>query len=91
MENFLPDSPFLFKIGRTIVMRHTYVNHPERIHQLVASRDIGIAGAKAFVQGTQWMGGKVSLAGESLTVKEIDEVFKQVCCSILVAKSGRRS
>jgi uncharacterized protein YbjT (DUF2867 family) len=78
MENFLPDSPFLFKMGRTVTMRYTFYTHPERKHQLISSADIGRAGARAFVQGPEWMDGKVRLAGDSLTVKEIDQIFQEV-------------
>lgn len=78
MENFLPDSPFLFKMGRTVTMRYTFYTHPERKHQVISSADIGRAGARAFVQGPEWMDGKVRLAGDSLTVKEIDQVFEEV-------------
>lgn len=59
-------------------MRYGYASHPERPHQLIASKDIGIAGAKALTDGPAWMDGKVSLAGDSLTVEEIDQVFKEV-------------
>lgn len=78
MENYLPAAAFMFKMGRSVVMRHTFIKHPERKHQLISSRDIGRAGAKAFVQGPGWMDGVVRLAGDGLTVAEIDNIFKEV-------------
>jgi len=84
MENYLPAAAFMFKMGRSVVMRHTFIKHPERKHQLISSRDIGRAGAKAFVQGPGWMDGVVRLAGDGLTVAEIDKVFKEVSSLWLV-------
>jgi len=89
MENFLPTSPFMFKMGRTVVMRHTFYKHPERKHQLISVRDIGRAGAKAFVEGPEWMGGTIRLAGDGLTVKEIDQVFREASISPLAFVVGR--
>lgn len=88
MENYLPTAPFLFRMGRTVVMRFTFYEHPERKHQLIASRDIGEAGAKAFIEGPEWMGGVVRLAGWEGTVKEIDQIFKEVSGAILLAMSS---
>lgn len=78
MENFVPTAPFLFKMSRTVVLRYTFYKNPERKHQLIAVRDIGRAAALAFVNGPGWLNGVVRLAGDGLTTKQIDQVFKEV-------------
>jgi hypothetical protein len=81
MENLLPDAPFLFKIGRTVLIRYTFVNHPERKHQFISSRDIGRAGSKAFTEGPGWQNGIVRLAGDGLTMPELQRVYEEVWIS----------
>jgi uncharacterized protein YbjT (DUF2867 family) len=78
MDNYLPDAPMMFKLGRTVVIKHTFVNHPERKHQLISSRDIGRAGSKAFTEGPGWLNGVVRLAGDGLTMPELQRVFEEV-------------
>ncbi|WWD19578.1 hypothetical protein CI109_104039 [Kwoniella shandongensis] len=78
MDNLLPTSPFMFKISRTILLRHTFINHPERKHQLISSADIGKFAALAFSQPSEWRGKTVSLAGDQLTTDEIESVYKEV-------------
>ena len=77
MENFLPTAPFMFKVSRTVVMRYTFAHHPERMHQLVAVRDIGEAGARAFVD-SKYENAVVRLAGWEGQPKDIDAVFREV-------------
>ncbi|KAK6909533.1 hypothetical protein I203_103553 [Kwoniella mangroviensis CBS 8507] len=78
MDNLLPTSPFMFKISRTILLRQTFYNHPERKHQLISSRDIGRAGSEAIVNPDKWLNGIIELAGDELTVKEIEDVYTEV-------------
>ena len=78
MDSYVPTSPYMFKISRTVVMRYTFYKNPQRKHQLISSRDIGCAGAEAFVRGPKWMDGQIGLAGDSLTIKEIDKIFFEV-------------
>lgn len=78
MENYLPEANFGLKLGRTVVLRMTFVNHPERLHQLVASRDIGLAGAMAFERGPQFMDGVIRLAGDQLVAKDIERIYEEV-------------
>ncbi len=72
-------------MGRTVLLKYTLYTHPERKHQLVSARDIGRAGAKAFVEGPDWCSGVVRLAGHGLTAKEIQANYKEVS----VIESGR--
>ncbi|WRT67562.1 uncharacterized protein IL334_004534 [Kwoniella shivajii] len=78
MDIWLPAAPFQFKMGRTVWAKYTYYKHPERKHQLISSRDIGKAGAKAFIDGPEWKGGVIRLAGDEMTVAEIQKVYKEV-------------
>ena len=89
MENWLPDSPLLFKIGRTVVMKYTFYKNPDRKHQLVSARSIGQAGAKAFVEGPQWCDGVVRLAGDELTTEEIESIHREVSCHLHTDTVGR--
>lgn len=70
-----------FKIGRTVVLHYTFYKHPERKHQLISCRDIGAAGAKASALGPEWLDGVVRLAGDGLTVKEMQATFQEVSAS----------
>ncbi|WVR06181.1 hypothetical protein IAU60_003211 [Kwoniella sp. DSM 27419] len=78
MDIWLPDTPFQFKMGRTVWSKLTYYKHPERKHQLISSRDIGKAGAKAFIEGPQWKDGVVRLAGDEMVVGDLNKVYKEV-------------
>ncbi|WWC62329.1 uncharacterized protein I303_104925 [Kwoniella dejecticola CBS 10117] len=75
MDIWLPDVEAQFKMGRTVWAKHTYYKNPNKKHQLISSRDIGIAGARAFVQGRE---GPIRLAGDELSVKEIQATYKEV-------------
>ncbi|WVW86099.1 hypothetical protein I302_108138 [Kwoniella bestiolae CBS 10118] len=78
MDNLLPSSAFMFKISRTILLRQTFYNHPERKHQLISSRDIGKAGAEALSHPEKWLNVIIELAGDELTVQEIEDVYREV-------------
>lgn len=80
MDNYLPNAPYFLKMGRTVVLRYTFYTHPERKHQLIAARDIGRAGGKAFIEGPQWSDGVVRLAGDGLTMTELNSIHKEVRC-----------
>jgi uncharacterized protein YbjT (DUF2867 family) len=78
MDNLLPTSPFFLKISRTILLRKTFIHHPERKHQFVSTRDIGRIGAKAITEGQPWIGKEVRLAGSEVTMPELEVTYQQV-------------
>ncbi|KAH7238472.1 hypothetical protein BKA59DRAFT_514759 [Fusarium tricinctum] len=45
--------------------------------QLVTVSDVGVAGAQAFLRPEEYAGRAVSLAGDELTLKELETVFKE--------------
>ncbi|ODN77675.1 hypothetical protein L202_04825 [Cryptococcus amylolentus CBS 6039] len=78
MDNLLPTSPFLFKVSRTILLRRTFYNHPERKHQMVSCRDIGQMGALAFANPHQSLGKAVDLAGDEFTMEELEKRYEGI-------------
>ncbi|ODO05691.1 hypothetical protein I350_04751 [Cryptococcus amylolentus CBS 6273] len=78
MDNLLPTSPFLFKVSRTILLRRTFYNHPERKHQMVSCRDIGQMGALAFANPHQYLGKAVDLAGDEFTMEELEKRYEGI-------------
>ncbi|ORY21904.1 hypothetical protein BCR39DRAFT_552665 [Naematelia encephala] len=69
---------FIFRMGRTVAAKFALGPNPEMKHQLISVKDIGRAGAKAFIQGPEWCDGVVRLAGDSLTISEIEAIFNEV-------------
>ncbi|KAK8853161.1 hypothetical protein IAR55_003862 [Kwoniella newhampshirensis] len=78
LDNLLPSAPFQMKVSRTVLLRLTFYNHPERKHQLVSCRDIGKFAALAFSDPAKWTGKEVSLAGDSLTREEVEKIYEEV-------------
>ncbi|WWC91648.1 uncharacterized protein L201_006594 [Kwoniella dendrophila CBS 6074] len=78
MDNLLPTSAFMFKISRTILLRHTFINHPDRKHQLISSRDIGKSGSQSIINPEKWLNQIIELAGDELTYREIEQIYKKV-------------
>ncbi|WVQ72643.1 hypothetical protein IAR50_002202 [Cryptococcus sp. DSM 104548] len=78
MDNLLPTSASLFKISRTILLRKTFYNHPERKHQMVSSRDIGQMGALAFANPHHYLGKAIDLAGDGFTMEELERRYEAV-------------
>ncbi|WWC88919.1 uncharacterized protein L201_003834 [Kwoniella dendrophila CBS 6074] len=78
MDIWLPNVEFQFKMGRTVWSKYTYYKNPNKKHQLISSKDIGKAGSLAFINGPNWNKGVVRLAGDELSVKEIQQVYKEV-------------
>ncbi|TYJ58823.1 hypothetical protein B9479_000255 [Cryptococcus floricola] len=78
MDNLLPTSPFLFKVSRTILLRRTFYNHPERKHQMVSCRDIGQMGALAFANPHHYLGKAVDLAGDEFTMEELEKRYEGI-------------
>lgn len=78
MDNLVSPS-FMFKVSRTMVLRRTYYLNPEKKLQLIATRDIGKAGARAVVEPERWMGESVGLAGDELSAEELEKVYQSVC------------
>ncbi|KAF1811948.1 NmrA-like family protein [Eremomyces bilateralis CBS 781.70] len=70
MENFLPTF-----FGRVFVTAWAQEVR-DRPLQMVGLKDIGVFAAKAFVAPEQWAGKAVSLAGDEVTLKQVEEVFK---------------
>ncbi|WVQ84316.1 hypothetical protein IAT38_006468 [Cryptococcus sp. DSM 104549] len=78
MDNLLPTSPFMFKVSRTILLRKTFVNHPERKHQMISTGDIGRFAALAFAEPSKFVGKEVSLAGDEFTIPELEKKYEEV-------------
>ncbi|KAK8845630.1 hypothetical protein IAR55_006346 [Kwoniella newhampshirensis] len=78
MDIWTPNTPFQFRIGRTVWLKHTFTSHPDKKLQLVSPRDIGIGAARAFINGPGWKDGVVDLAGDALTTREIEKIYKDV-------------
>ncbi|WWD22583.1 NAD(P)H:quinone oxidoreductase, type IV [Kwoniella shandongensis] len=79
METWTPETPFPFKIGRTVTMKYTYSSpDTDKRLQLISTRDIGIVAAKAFINGPGWKNGIVRLAGDQLNPKQLDAVYQEV-------------
>jgi uncharacterized protein YbjT (DUF2867 family) len=91
MDNLLPTSAFMFKITRTMLLRRTFYKHPERKHQMVSTRDIGLAGARAFEQPERYKCRIVVLSGDEFTMPELERIYKEVGtakdCLVLVRRS----
>jgi hypothetical protein len=82
MEVWLPTTPFEFKMGRTVAAKFALTPNPKMKHYLVAGGDVGRAGAEAILRGPKWrVGGEegiVRVAGEGLTIAEIEARYKEV-------------
>jgi hypothetical protein len=78
MDNWLPDAPGTLKFGRTVLLKYGFRTHPERKHQLVSARDIGIAGATALNRSDVYANKEIPLAGDELTMDELEKVHQEV-------------
>ncbi|KAL7423722.1 hypothetical protein Q5752_001304 [Cryptotrichosporon argae] len=78
MDNLVPAAPAMFKVSRTILLRRTFVAHPERRHQLVSARDVGRAGAAAFADPERYASRVLRLAGDQVTMPELEAVYREV-------------
>jgi hypothetical protein len=78
MDNLLPSAPMMFKMGRTVLLRQTFIKHPERKQQFISGRDIGRAGAKAFDRPEQFKDRAVGLVGDELTMPQVEAIYKEV-------------
>jgi hypothetical protein len=86
MDIWTPTTPFQFKMGRTVAAKHALGPNPNRKHCLVAGQDVGRAAAEAIIRGPEWSvnaGGKVEqgvvrVAGDALTISEIEKIYEEV-------------
>ncbi|WVQ84315.1 hypothetical protein IAT38_006467 [Cryptococcus sp. DSM 104549] len=78
MDNLLPTSSFMFKVFRTVILRKTFIHHPERKHQMISARDIGRFAALAFAHPSEFAGREVSLAGDEFTIPELERKYEEV-------------
>ncbi|KAH7248949.1 uncharacterized protein BKA55DRAFT_691059 [Fusarium redolens] len=63
-------------LGRSFVTAWKLVVKTKPL-QLVTVTDVGIAGAKAFLEPEKYAGRAVSLAGDELTLEEFERIFKE--------------
>jgi hypothetical protein len=63
-------------MGRTLLIHHAFKTHPERKHQMVSTRDIGIAGARAFEEPGRWK--VLDLAGDEIDMVELQQTYREV-------------
>ncbi|KAI9635179.1 uncharacterized protein MKK02DRAFT_43857 [Dioszegia hungarica] len=76
MDNLLPSAPTFLRMGRTLLIHHAFKTHPERKHQMVSTRDIGIAGARAFEEPGRWK--VLDLAGDEIDMVELQQTYREV-------------
>ncbi|ORY35053.1 hypothetical protein BCR39DRAFT_556553 [Naematelia encephala] len=67
-----------FRMVRTVTANIALKSNSSMKHQLVSVRDIGLAGAKAFIEGPSWCDGVVRLAGDGLTISELETIYTEV-------------
>ncbi|KAL1412743.1 hypothetical protein Q8F55_000490 [Vanrija albida] len=77
MDNWLPTNKYMFKFSRTMVLWHSY-SDPNHKHQMISTRDIGRAGAKAIHEPEKYLGKKLRLAGDERTTAEIEAIYQEV-------------
>eukprot|EP01051_Picozoa_sp_SAG22_P004826 SAG22_NODE_270_length_13234_cov_13.248573_2_plen_138_part_00 len=80
---WLPTTPWAHP-GRDVVMPFK----PGTVQQMVWSEDLGALVAKAFLQGDQYLGLEIDLAGDALTGPEIAAVFSMVTGRPMAYKRG---
>lgn len=78
MDNWLPSQRWKLKAYRTMLLRRTFYNHPERKIATVSTRDIGRAGAMAFAQPDKYLNCAMPLSGDLLDIGEIQSVYEHV-------------
>ncbi|WOO82286.1 NmrA-like family domain-containing protein [Vanrija pseudolonga] len=77
MDNWLPTNKYMFKFSRTMVLYHSY-SDPKQKHQMISTRDIGRAGAKAIHEPEKYLNKKLRLAGDEQTPADIERIYKEV-------------
>lgn len=78
-RQWLPTNKYMFKFSRTMVLYHSY-SDPTKKHQMVSTRDIGRAGAKAIAEPEKYLNKKLRLAGDEQTPADIERIYKEVGC-----------
>lgn len=78
MDNWLPSARWEMKTYRTVLLRLTFHDHPDRKIVLVSTRDIGRGGALAFAEPEKWQNKLMPLAGDVHTISELEKVYKEV-------------
>ncbi|KAL2015339.1 hypothetical protein VTK56DRAFT_5783 [Thermocarpiscus australiensis] len=71
MDNLAPG--FMSKVF--VAALRNYLGDRDKPLQWVATADIGVFAAKAFIEPEKWKGRAVGLAGDELTVEQLSEAF----------------
>ncbi|CAK9783283.1 NAD(P)-binding protein [Cutaneotrichosporon oleaginosum] len=87
MDNWLPTDGFIGRVWHTIVL-NSFKKHPDRALPMVATRDVGRAGALAMTSGDKYAGRAIPLTGDQLTMAQIKATYKEVMGSDIVQAWG---